>query len=81
MKCHHQFIKVSDTTRLFEELEEKISTKVTGVRVVCALCAEKRDIFIDGTVHIWKNRGDVEIVELPSEYMNRMLKKDSNKKS
>ncbi len=79
MKCPHQFIKVSDNTRLFDESEEKIGTKVTGARVVCVLCAEKRDIFIDGTIHIWKNRGDIEIVESPTEYLNKIMKKNAKR--
>ena len=75
MRCSHQFIKVSNNERFFEETKGKIATKVTGVRVVCALCAERRDILIDGTIHIWKNKGHIEIVELPTEYVNRMRKK------
>ena len=77
MKCNHQFIKVADNTRLSEELERKLTQKLTGVRVVCALCAERRDIFMDGTIHIWKNKGNIETVESPTEYMDKLLKKDS----
>lgn len=81
MKCNHQFVKVSEKTRLVEDSENKIDTKITGVKVVCALCAEKRGIFIDGTIHIYKNKGNIEVVELPTEYLKRVLKKNLQKTS
>ena len=81
MKCNHQFVKVSEKTRLVEDLENKLDTNITGVKVVCAICAEKRDIFIDGTIHIYKNKGNIETVELPTEYLKKILKKNSQKTS
>ncbi|KKR46684.1 MAG: hypothetical protein UT82_C0009G0048 [Parcubacteria group bacterium GW2011_GWB1_40_14] len=63
--------------RLAENSHGKVNLKITGARVVCSLCAEIRDILIDGTVHIYKKKGDIEVVELPTEYVDRILKKKS----
>ncbi len=76
MKCNHQFVKVSEKSR-YVDLENKIDTIKTGVSVVCALCAEKRDIFVDGTINIYKNKGNIEVVEEMSEYIKRIVKGNS----
>ena len=50
VNCAHQFISLGETTKAITSLRQKY-----GVKVICALCGEIRDLWPDGEVTVHFN--------------------------
>ncbi len=51
IECQHQFFKLADEVKTKEENMTRITIR-RGIRVMCALCGQQRNLWIDGEVEI-----------------------------